>query len=197
MKLERILLPLDVRKCPLEIFATVEGFARRPKVTLILLHVIHLDTLAAETRSYREVSVDARGYLGRLAEQFVHPITSTLLHIRVGKPSEQILEEAKTEKAELIVLPTYGPSFRTRLVSIWRPGSCRMVSALAESIIRDSTCAVFLAGVKTRFNCEKQWGQTTRKHSLAPGGLRRSAEVLRLKAQANPDFAFGRSKGSR
>jgi hypothetical protein len=36
MKPEKILLPLDIRECPLEIFALVEGFSKRPEVTLIL-----------------------------------------------------------------------------------------------------------------------------------------------------------------
>jgi hypothetical protein len=32
MKPERILLPLDIRRCPLEIFSLVEGFSKRPEV---------------------------------------------------------------------------------------------------------------------------------------------------------------------
>jgi len=158
MKPERILLPLDIRECPLEIFSLVEGFAKRPEVTLILLHVVHLNIVSPDNRVYEELALEARGYLERLAQQFVHPIASTVVRVRFGRAAEQILEEAKAENVELVLLPAYGPSFWSRLVSVWKPGACRMVSPLAEKIIRDSTCGVFIASVKTRFNCEKEWG---------------------------------------
>jgi hypothetical protein len=38
MKPEKIPLPLDIRECPLEIFALVEGFSKRPEVTLRLFY---------------------------------------------------------------------------------------------------------------------------------------------------------------
>ncbi len=170
MKPDRILLPLDCRRCPLEIFSLVEGFSKRPEVTLTLLHVVHLNIVAGDNQGYEELALAAQGYLERLAQQFVHPITSTVVHVRFGRPAEQILEEAKAEKVELIILPTYGPSFWSRLVSIWKPGACRMVSALAEKIVRDCTCGVFIATVKTSFNCEMAWG-------LPPESKRRSVEL--------------------
>ena len=43
MKPERILLPVDVARCPLEVFDLVNGFAKRPEVTVLLLHVVDLD----------------------------------------------------------------------------------------------------------------------------------------------------------
>ena len=123
MKPERILLPLDIRGCPLEIFSLLEGFSKRPEVTLTLLHVVHLDIVASDNRVCQELALAAQGYLERLAQQFVHPVTSTVVHVRFGKPAEQILKEAKAEKVELIILPTYGPSFWSQLVSIWNLAS--------------------------------------------------------------------------
>lgn len=146
------------------------GFFQASRGTLTLLHVVHLNIVASDNRVYEELALEAQGYLKRLAQQFVHPITSTVVHARFGRPAEQILEEAKAEKVELIILPTYGPSFWSRLVSIWKPGACGMVSALAEKIIRECTCGVFVASVKTRFNCEKAWG-------LPPESKRRSVEL--------------------
>jgi nucleotide-binding universal stress UspA family protein len=170
MKPERILLPLDIRECPLDVFTLVEGFSKRAEVTLILLHVVHLNIAAPDNRLYEELTLEARGYLERLAQQFLHPITSTVVHVRFGRPAEEILEEAQAEKVELIILPTYGPSFWSRLVSVWKPGACGIVSALAEKIIRDCNCGVFIASVKTRFNCERAWGR-------APESKRRSVEL--------------------
>ena len=40
MKLERILLPLDIRKCPLEVFSVVNGLAKQPGITVTLLHAV-------------------------------------------------------------------------------------------------------------------------------------------------------------
>ena len=196
MKPERILLPLDIRECPLEIFSVVEGFARRPEVTLILLHVVHLNIVAPDNRLYEDLVLEARWYLERLAEQYVHPLTSTILHVRVGERSEQVLEEAKAEKVELIMMPTYGPSFWNRLVSVWNPGVCRMVSPLAERIIRDATCGVFVASVKTRFNCEKEWGRAMRKNGLVLDGLPSNPQLPSLEERGKPRLAFCRSNGS-
>jgi len=167
MKPERILLPLDVRRCPLEIFSLVEGFVRRAEVTCTLLHVIDLNIAAPDNRVYHEVAREARGYLERLAHKYVPPIASALLRVRFGEPAEQILEEARTGEAELIILPTYAPSLWDRLVSVWRPDVCRTASPLAEKIIREAACGVFVAGVKSRFDCEKAWGRLIRENSSA------------------------------
>lgn len=172
MKPERILLPVDIRRCPLEVFSLVDGFSRRPEATLILLHVVELNIVAPDNRVDQELASEARSYLERVAEQYIHPITSTLFHVRFGDPAEQILQEALAEKAELIILPTYVPSFRDRLLWFWKPAVSRTVSPLAQRIIRDSSCGVFLASVKTRFNCEKAWGQPGKTNGRALAGSR-------------------------
>jgi nucleotide-binding universal stress UspA family protein len=170
MKPERILLPLDIRSCPLEIFSLVEGVARRPEATLILLHVIHPHDAAMDRRAYKELALTARVHLERLARRYVHPIISTVLHVRLGQPAEQILEEAGAEEVELIILPAHEPSFLSRLVSVWIPGSSKVVSPLAQKIIRDSNCGVFVASVNTRFDCEREWGRPARKNNVAKDG---------------------------
>jgi nucleotide-binding universal stress UspA family protein len=167
MKPERILLPLDLRACPLEIFSLVEGFARRPEVTLILLHVIPQQASAPNRRRHEELALQARRCLERLAGEFVHPIASTLLHVRLGQPAEEILEEARAERVELIILPTRRPSLWSRLVSAWKPGVRRMVSPLAERIIRDSACGVFVASVKSQFDYARKWGLPMRNNDPA------------------------------
>jgi len=169
MKRERVLLPLDIRKCPLEIFPLVEGIARRPEVTVILLHVMHLNIVAQDNRLYREVELEARRHLERLAWHYLPLTTSIILHVRVGKPAEQILAEARVENVDLIIIPTYGPSFWSRLVSVWKPGACRLVSARTERMMRDAPCAVYAAPVKSRFNCEEAWGWPMTRKNREPG----------------------------
>jgi nucleotide-binding universal stress UspA family protein len=163
VKPERILLPIDVTRCPLEVFELVNGFAKRPEVTVILLHVVNLHLATQENRAYEELHQDARWYLDRLADKHIHPIASTLTHIRTGGPAEQILAEAKAESADLIILPTYGPSFWQRLTGLWKHASSPIVSPLAEKVIREATCGVFVVLAKTRLNCERAWGRPVKE----------------------------------
>jgi nucleotide-binding universal stress UspA family protein len=167
MKPNRILLPLDIRKCPLEIFPLLERLAGRPEVTLVLLHVIQVDRAAGKKRAHDELSSAARSYLQQLASEFVHPIISVVARVRVGNPAEQILEEAKAQDIQLIILPTFGPSLWNRLLSAWNPSGYRIVSPLAEKIIRESSCGVFIAGVRGCFNCQKEWSKTRLKSHIA------------------------------
>ena len=73
MKPERILLPIDTAKCPLEIFAVANGFACRPEVRVILLHVVNLNIVAPENRVYEELGREVYSHLDRLAQRYIHP----------------------------------------------------------------------------------------------------------------------------
>jgi nucleotide-binding universal stress UspA family protein len=170
MKPERILVPIDVTQCPLEVFDLVNGFAGRPGVTIILLNVVNLNVIAPESRVFEELCLDARRYLERLAEERLHPMASILIHVRVGKPADQILAEAKEESADLIILPTSGPSFWRRLATLWRAASNPMVSLSTEKVIREAACGVFMVLAKTRMNCERVWGRQAGR-SLAGSGI--------------------------
>ena len=159
MKPERILLPIDVTKCPLEVFELVNGFAKRPGVTVILLHVLNLNILAPENRVYSELGQEALCHLARLANKHVHPIATTVTHVRLGEPAEQILAEAKEEGVDCIILPTYSPSFWNRVKALWKPENGSTISPLAQKIIREAACDVFVVAAKTRLNCEAAWGR--------------------------------------
>jgi hypothetical protein len=168
MQSEKILLPLNVMRCPLEIFSLVNGCASRSRAPVTLLHVVNLNILAPELRVYDELTREARWYLKRLAGQYLHPGISTLIRVRIGKPAEEILAEAREQNVDLIILPTFGPSFWTRLRSLWKSASAPIVCPIGSRIIRDATCGVFVAVGKTRFNCERAWGR--------PRGIRCGAE---------------------
>jgi nucleotide-binding universal stress UspA family protein len=157
MRPERILLPIDVTRCPLEVFELVNGFAKRPEVTVILLHVMNPNYAALGKQVGEQRHQDARYYLERLADKHLHPIASTLTHVRAGEPAQQILEEARDERADLIILPTCGPSFWELVTGLWNRPSSPNLSPLAERIIREATCGVFVVLAKTRLNCQKAW----------------------------------------
>ena len=65
-----------------------------------------------------------------------------------------------------------------------------MVPPLAERIIRESTCGVFVASARTRFNCEKAWGRALRKNGLELDGQRGSFEGANPKDLESGPLAF-------
>ena len=175
MKPERILLPIDVTRCPLEVFELVNGFAKRPEVTIILLHVVNLNIASVENRVYDELGREARCYLEQLADKHIHSIASTVTHVRTGEPAAEILAEAKSEDVDLMILPTYGPSFWQRVTGLWKPAPGPIVSSLAQRLVRDATCAVFVVAAKTRLNCEKAWGRPVREDRTLPAATAHAA----------------------
>ena len=163
MKPQRILLPIDTAQCPMEVFAAVNGFACRPEVTVILLHVVNLNIVAPENRVYEELGREVYSHLCRLAHKYIHPFASTAVRVRAGQPEEEILAEAAEQKADLIILPNWGPSWWARLASFWKHRPGPTVSGWVQRIIRRATCAVSVVNAKTRFNCQKAWGQRGRE----------------------------------
>src|SRR5260370_33019839 len=125
----------------------------------MFLHVVNLNMLAPETRVYDELAREARWYLKRLADQYLEPGISTLVRVRMGNLAEEILAEAGERNVDLVILPTYGPSFWTRLKSLLKKSSIPIACPMVERIVREATCGVFVAVGKTRFNCEQAWGR--------------------------------------
>jgi len=165
---ERILAPIDIRKCPLEVFPVLNSFAHRPKVTLILLHVVALNILLPESHIYDELIDEAGSYLERLSRENLDSNIPTLIHVRTGKPAEEIRAEAKANGVSLIIIPTYGPSFWRRLTFLWRGPSRPALSALAEKVNHVADCRVVMVRVRTKFDCERAWGRPAKKRMGAP-----------------------------
>lgn len=178
---QKVLVPIDIGNFPLEVFPVVNGLALRPGMTIILLYVVNLNIVAPETRVYDELASEARWHLGRLAGQYLNPIASALIRIRTGKPAEEILAEAKEQNADLILLPANGPSFWTRLRSLWKTAPVPMVAPVVEKVMREAGCGVFITLGKTRFDCEKAWGRPAR-----PGETEAAASEPKAKASWAP-----------
>ena len=159
MKPKRILLPIDTAKCPLEVFDVANDFAGRPEVTVILLHVVNLNIVAPENRVYEELGREVYSHLCRLAREYIHPFASTAVRVRAGQLEQEILAEAAEQKADLIILPSWGPSWWARLTASWRSQPYASLPRWARNIVRKAACAVSLVNAKTRFNCDKAWGR--------------------------------------
>jgi len=166
MKPERILFPIDLRRCPLDVFPLVNGVASRPGVAVTLLHVVTLNILAQEGRIYDELATEAHWFLERLVSEYLPAATSAKTRVRVGNATEEVLAEAKEGSADLMILPSYGPSFWRRLTALWKQPSHPAVSPRVAKIMRTANCRLFIISTNMRFDCERVWGRPS-KESLA------------------------------
>jgi len=170
MKLERILLPLDIRKCSLEVFSVVNGLAKQQGVTVTLLHVVTLNIAAPEKGVYEALGQDARWHLERLARGCLNPSVTANTRARFGKPAEEILAEAAAGSADLIVLASKPPSFWSRFFG-------PLVPRVVERMIREASCGVFLTTAKKWFNCENIWGHPEKETEAAADHLKGALET--------------------
>jgi len=170
MKPERILLPLDIRKCPFEVFSVVNDLAKQSGVTVTLLHVVSLNIAAPEKGVYEQLGREAHRHLERLARGCLRPGVTTITRVRFGKPAEEILVEAADGKADLIVLASGLPSFWSRLFA-------RLVPRVVERVIREASCGVFLTTVRKWFNCENAWGRPEKETETATEQLNGALET--------------------
>ena len=161
MKPEKILVPLDVASCPVEVFQAVNGFTERLGVTVLLLHVVRLNIVAPERRVYEELGREADWHLKRLAGNCVNPMASILTRVRLGKPAEEIVAVAKEDDVDLIVLPMNRGSFWKRMFAFLAP-------QIIQHVVREAPCGVCLVEARTRFNCEKLWGRPFIEIDAAP-----------------------------
>ena len=169
MKPERILVPLDLAKCPLEVFQVVNGFAERPGVTVILLHVVQLNIPGPESRGYDQLYREAGWHLQRLAEHYANPIASTLTRVRIGKPAEEIVANAKEEDVDLLILPMHRTPFWKRLFAPLFP-------KIVVQVIREAPCGAFVMDVRTRLDCQRRWPYPVSAVGTAPELLAQAAD---------------------
>ena len=189
LKPKRILLPIDVVRCPLEIFSRVNDIARHQGVTVILLHVLHLNILAPENRVYEELARAAAWYLERLARACLPASAGTIIRIRTGSPAAEILAEARAEHVDLIILPVGRPSFWKRLcapILRWR----------VAKVIRTAPCAVLVTNVEARFNCQEAWGRQACGTSAVPD-RRLTARAMSPAVPAAADSSAPQDHGHR
>jgi len=156
MEVGRLLLPIDLRRCPLEVFPLANGFTKPFGGEVILLHV--LDSRPTASGSARDM---AHLHLEHLAREFMRSSLEVRPRVRAGLPDEEIFAEAAEAKADLILLPVYTPSFWRRLVG---PG----FGSTARNVVLGASCGVFVVNVRTPFNCLRHWGaQASPRHCAA------------------------------
>jgi hypothetical protein len=155
----------------LEIFPFVNGLAAHCDMSVSLLNVITLNILAPETRLYDELAADARFHLECIAGQYLPTATSKTIHVRFGKPAEELLKQSREEPVDLVVLANDGCSFLCRLMSALKSPFNPKVSPLIERLVRERGCEAIVISSRTQVDCETIWGRarqsTQRYHRLA------------------------------
>ncbi len=149
MNNDRILVPIDLAKCPVEAFALINAMPDHTNVSVILLHVVNPSAVSPDGRVYDGLCHDAERRLERLAREYLPPDLDTTLRVRVGNPFDEIAAEAREQHASLIMLPTFPQGFWQRLF--------QAVPRLAEKLAGAAPCPVFAVPVKRMLNCERYW----------------------------------------
>ena len=119
----------------------LDAVIRRPDAALCLLHVIHepdaqfwksyiteVDNVDAEARKAIDAKV-AASYLSRTP-----PGVNLKVHFRIGPDADAVLEFARAERIDLIILGRHGHS---------RIGKA-LFGGTAEKIVRKAECAVLV-----------------------------------------------------
>ena len=150
IKADRLLLPIDLAKCPLEIFPVANGFTKPFHGEIVLLHVLD--------RRRKGVSGDigeidlrrAECYLERIGHDYLTPTIDASFRVRIGIPHEEIRAEAAAANTDLILLPTFAPSF-------WRRLGGFAYGETARGLVGSAPCRVFVVDVRAHFNCFRRW----------------------------------------
>ena len=148
---ERVLLPLDLAKCPLEALALANGFTRRFGAEITLLYVLGGAREAGETTVAAGAErIHAEACLGRLVDLHLRSTVSGVPRVRVGDPAEEIIAEAEAARPDLLILPTFSPP-------LWKTLLARPCGRTASRVISRAPCRAFVCEVQGRLNCLRRW----------------------------------------
>jgi nucleotide-binding universal stress UspA family protein len=147
MLLRKILVPIDLTKCSLEVFLSASTIATECDASIILLHVVNLNIAVPERRILDELTAQAEQSLKQLAALFLSPNLAISLRVRMGNPAEEIVREARETKANLIILAGRREARR------WNPFGAH----IAGKVVRNAPCTTSHLRVRTHFNCEEDW----------------------------------------
>ena len=137
MKPERILVPLDGSLLAEGAIQTAAGLARESGAALVLLRAAEAHTLPGADPTDAQVAVvrEAEEYLtavaARLGEEGVKGVETSVWY---GPPATAIIEAARLQKGDLIVMTTHGRSGLGRLI----------LGSVAESVLRGTTTPILL-----------------------------------------------------
>jgi nucleotide-binding universal stress UspA family protein len=139
VRLRRILVPVDFGECTAEALRYAGTFAREYKAMVTLLHVVKPDDWEAK-RGVSYLTEDPTEVGERQLRKLVDVIwgdeIATDIIVATGKPHEQIVNEAREMKADMIIIASHGP------VGAW--GLIRR--GTTTRVVRHAPCPVLVVG---------------------------------------------------
>ena len=120
--ISKILVPSDGSKTAQKAAKYAVDLAKQLKVSIIILSVIDIRSLIAQTGPGAETAIYSieplEDYLKKAAERYAGEIkklcdksgVASKISIKMGRPVEEIVKEAKRSKANLIVMGSHGRS---------------------------------------------------------------------------------------
>ena len=152
IKANRLLLPLDLAKCPLELFPRANGFAKPFEREIVLLHVLERRTNAMPG-GFNDMTIrQAERQLERIGRDYLRPTVGTVFRVLTGTPHEEILREATAANADLLLSPTFAPS-------LWEKWTGRECGLTARNLVGNAPCRIFVVDMQKHFNCFRHWAR--------------------------------------
>ncbi len=135
--LERILVPIDFSDCSLNALEYAVVVAQQAKASLLMLHVLEpvsygLDfTFSQSSARQSQVSIWTKR-LEELVSSYQQSHVAMESRLRGGVPADSILDTARSQPCDLIVMGTHG-----------RRGIAHTISgSVAEAVLRKAVCPV-------------------------------------------------------
>ena len=139
-KAHRLLVPVDFSDSSVRALRQAVNLLDESDGFLKIVHVVPADygLLGIGREAGRDLDLalqrEAANRLRALADNVVPRNVDTVLEVRLGRPTEEILIAAKESKCDLIVLSTRGESGLDRL----------LLGSVADRVARLASCPVFL-----------------------------------------------------
>jgi nucleotide-binding universal stress UspA family protein len=107
MKNMRILIPISLPVTSIDALAFAGKMSQEGPIFVTLLNIIALN-IACDSRLYNDLSLESENALREIGRRFFGRELDVKVRVRIGKPSEQIAAEAKSDQTDLIVMPSPG-----------------------------------------------------------------------------------------
>ena len=135
----KILCPVDFDPNSLLALRLATELAQERTATLHLLHVVAMPPGPEVALPFGKMETTARTKLERLARQKVDGKVRYQVEVMMGDPGVEILQAAKRQGADLIVMATHGRKGLRHLV----------LGSVAEHVVREAPCPVLTVKPKT------------------------------------------------
>ena len=139
-RLKRILVPIDFSNCSKKALRYAIPLAQQHQATLTLLYVVPTNYAVGEYGGLdyasleEEMRASGERQLAELSVDAVQGIVEADTLVRVGSPVVEIVEAAKAEPSDLIVISTHG---HTGLKHV-------LLGSVAEYVVRRAPCPVLV-----------------------------------------------------